>query len=228
MNYILRRIDSIVRGASRDGLVERSHRQIIEQSAIIVLCTVIYGGVMGSWGLFDGSGEGSQWLYSLYSAMKVPLLLLASFLLSLPALFVFYTLAGLRSDFWEVARALTELQGVLAIILGGLAPFTLLWYASTSDYQQAILFNALMFGIATLAALIVARRHLPRAAASSLRHRMLLRLWIVIYIFIGVQMGWGLRPFIGNPGSEATFFREGGTDNAYVVVMEMILHQFSR
>ena len=35
-----------------------------------------------------------------------------------------------------------------AMILAAFAPFTALWYASSSDYRMAILFNALMFGLA--------------------------------------------------------------------------------
>jgi hypothetical protein len=52
-------------------------------------------------------------------------------------------------------------------------------------------------------------------------HRWILRTWIVIYVFVGIQMGWVLRPFIGNPGAPVRFFREDSWSNAYVVVAEM-------
>lgn len=38
--------------------------------------------------------------------------------------------------------------------------------------------------------------------------RAIFRVWIVIYSLVGAQMGWLLRPFIGNPGQEFTWFRE--------------------
>jgi hypothetical protein len=111
---------------------------------------------------------------------------------------------------------------VLAIILGGLAPCTLVWYASVGNYQSGVLFNALMFALATLTAPLPMVRHYRRLVGESVRHRHLLRLWLVVYVFIGIQMGWVLRPFIGSPGSEVTFLRWNDLDNAYVTVAEKI------
>jgi hypothetical protein len=223
MKNLLAHIDPLLRGESdiHPSGAERSTMSIIGQGGLIVLFVMVYGGVMGSWGLFAPSG-GGQWLVSLYSALKAPLLLLATFLLSLPVLFISYTLAGLRSDLTQVVHHLMETQGVLAIILGGLAPCTLFWYASVSDYQIGVLFNALMFALATLTAPLPMIRHYRRLVSESPRHRHLLRFWLVVYVFIGIQMGWVLRPFIGSPGSEVTFLRWNDLDNAYVTVAEMI------
>jgi hypothetical protein len=222
MRNLLLHIDPILRGASDGAERDASRREILERGALILLSTMTYGGAMGSWGIVS-SGIGSDALLSsLYSAVKVPLLLVATFLLSLPALFVFYSLAGLRADFSRVVRSLMEMQSGLAIILGSLAPFTLLWYASVPDYQIGVLFNALMFAIATVASPVLMRRHYPPLVLRNPRHRSLLRLWIILYVFIGIQMGWVLRPFIGNPGSEVSFFRGEDLDNAYVTVTELL------
>jgi hypothetical protein len=35
----------------------------------------------------------------------------------------------------------------------------------------------------------------------------ILTIWVVIYMLVGTQMGWILRPFIGNPGAEFAWFR---------------------
>ena len=50
----------------------------------------------------------------------------------------------------------------------------------------------------------------------------MLRAWIVIYAFVGIQLGWSLRPFVGDPGQPGRFFRGGEWENAYVVVARMI------
>lgn len=34
------------------------------------------------------------------------------------------------------------------------------------------------------------------------------KIWVVIYGLVGAQMGWILRPFIGNPNQEFQWFRE--------------------
>jgi hypothetical protein len=51
----------------------------------------------------------------------------------------------------------------------------------------------------------------------------LLRGWLVIYAFVGIQMGWVLRPFVGVPGRPVTFFREGAWGNAYEEVARTAL-----
>jgi hypothetical protein len=228
MKNLLLHIDPILRGAVTGIPAERRGRERGEQALLMLLSVMIYGGAMGSQGLFAGIARGDLWLSSLYSALKVPLLLGATFLLSLPVLFVSYTLAGLRDDFARVVASLVRMQGGLAIILGGLAPFTLLWYASVPNYQMGVLFNALMFALATLAAPMLIRRYLRGLFAADLRHRHLLWFWTLIYIFIGIQMGWVLRPFIGNPAGEVVFLRGENLDNAYVSVGEMIWGVMSR
>lgn len=40
--------------------------------------------------------------------------------------------------------------------------------------------------------------------------RGVLRVWILIYAVVGAQMAWILRPFIGAPNAEFTFFRQRG------------------
>ncbi len=37
--------------------------------------------------------------------------------------------------------------------------------------------------------------------------RMIFRIWVIIYGLVGAQMGWLLRPFIGSPNLEFTWFR---------------------
>jgi hypothetical protein len=110
----------------------------------------------------------------------------------------------------------------VAIVLAALAPYTVLWYASSASYHEAILFNALMFGVASAAAQWVLRRRYAPLIASNPRHRIMVRVWLGVYAFVGIQMGWILRPFIGQPGRTVSFFREDTWGNAYVIVAELI------
>ncbi len=55
------------------------------------------------------------------------------------------------------------------------------------------------------------------------RHvRTIFRIWIFVIGVVGAQMGWVLRPFVGNPMAPVQFFREESWSNAYVVVIEML------
>lgn len=182
--------------------------------ALVVVCGMAYGLVMGSFG--------GRWLQAFYSAVKVPFLLAATVALSLPTFFILNTLRGLRADFGRVVRAVVASQAAVTVVLASLAPVTAFWYASTTDYQTAILFNALIFGVSSAAAQLPLRRAYRPLVAHDPRHRAMVRIWLVLYAFVGIQMGWVLRPFIGDPSSNVAFFRSGAWDNAYMAVARMV------
>ena len=186
--------------------------------AMLILFGLAYGAVMGAFGGFTGDRIWQVW----YSALKVPLLLLCTFALSIPSFFVINSLYGLRDDFTRVMRALIATQAGLTVILASLAPLTVLWYLSFPHYNLAILFNGLMFGGASLGAQVLLQRFYRPLIARNHRHRMLLRAWLMIYAFVGIQMGWVLRPFVGTPDAPVQFFREGAWGNGYVELFGII------
>jgi len=191
---------------------------------LLFACGLFYGAVMGS---FSGLAPG-RWHQLAYSGVKVPLLLLATFLLCLPSFFVINTIAGLRDDFGQVLRVLVATQSCVTVVLAGLGPITAFWYVTCSDYGLAILFNMVMFGVASGTAQIVVRRYYRPLIRRDRRHRHLLWAWFVLYAFVGVQMGWVLRPFIGSPHGPVAFFRSGAWGNAYVVVGGLVLKAVQR
>ncbi|MGQ0636416.1 MAG: hypothetical protein ACT4QC_17530 [Planctomycetaceae bacterium] len=212
------RLDSLLRARGAALAPEDNRAIIVWLAAQVVLFGLAYGAVMGAFGGLTGE---RAWQVA-YSAAKVPCLLLATFVISLPSFFVLNTLMGLRPDFGEVLRALLAAQAVLTVILASLAPFTALWYVSFADYNAATAFNGLMFALATFAAQFLLRRLYSRLIARNARHRALLRAWLVVYAFVGIQMAWLLRPFIGDPDQPVQFFRADAWGNAYVVVGNLL------
>lgn len=210
---LLHQADLVLRGGPvRDALSWRSRLTVVS------VFGVFYGAVMGSYGGLDADRPWQM----LYSGLKVPLLLSATFLLSLPTFFVVNTLLGLRSDFPGVVRALVSTQAGLTVVLASLAPITAFAYISGLGYQSAILFNGLMFATASFSAQGLLRREYRGLIARNPAHRATLRAWLVVYVFVGIQMGWVLRPFIGDPGRPVQFFREDSWSNAYLAVLNIV------
>lgn len=178
----------------------------------------LYGAAMGSYG---GLGGDHAWQL-LISGVKVPLLLFLTFLIGLPNFFVLNTLFGLRRDFREALRALLAAQAGVAIVLASCAPLTLFWYASCADYTAALLFNGLVFAWASFAGQYLLRGYYRPLIVRNRRHGRLLWTWLGLYVFIGIQMGWVLRPFVGAPSAPVQFLRSGDWGNAYVVVAQLI------
>jgi hypothetical protein len=217
---LFRLADNVLRGEVSPAHGTRGRRFPVLGSLMlaIVVYGMFYGGVMGSY----GGVSGLRLWQAVYSAVKVPFLMLTTFLLSLPSFFVLNTLFGLRDDFARVVRALISTQAGLTVILSALAPFTAFWYVSGSGYETAILFNGMMFAVASFSAQWMLRREYIPLIESNPKHRWMLRTWIVIYVFVGIQMGWVLRPFIGDPKAPVQFFREGSWSNAYEFVLKLI------
>jgi hypothetical protein len=223
VGHILSYPDGLLRGHM--GWVEggNTRLRLLQLLVILTVFGMSYGAVMGSYGGFTGSRA----LQMLFAGLKVPLLLLCTFSLSLPSFFVINSLFGLRGDFVQAVRALIAAQAGLTIILASFAPITAVWYLSFAHYNAAILFNAVMFGCASLAAQLLLRQFYRPLIARNPRHRLLLRGWIVIYAFVGVQMGWVLRPFIGAPDAPVRFFREGAWGNGYVELFNTLARALS-
>ena len=215
---ILNQADSVLRAKPR--AVEDTHaaQKLLQLGLLVTVFGILYGAVMGSF----GGVFGERFLQVVFSAVKVPLLLMGTFALSLPSFFVVNTLLGLRSDFSYSLRALLATQAGLTIVLASFAPFTVLWYASSSDYRGAILFNTLMFGCASFTAQWLLREFYEPLIKRNPRHRLLLRAWLVIYAFVGIQMGWVLRPFVGSPDAPTQFFRQDAWGNAYVSLANIL------
>jgi hypothetical protein len=218
MSRFVRWVDAVLRappgGAAPAGLLVR------RWLTAVVAGGMAYGAVMGTFG-----GVSAQ---VAFVAVKVPLLLVATTLLTLPSFFVLNTLLGLRGDFPDVLRAVGGAQAAAALVLAALAPYVAVWYLSSGAYPEAILFNALTFTAASFAGQAILRRNYRPLIARDPRHRLLLRGWLGLYAGVGIQMGWVLRPFIGAPGEPVRFLRDEPWSNAYVVVAELAVAVLKR
>lgn len=217
MSRLLSHADRILRAdviasPTRDGIA------LPVLVVIGVACGLLHGAVMGAF----GGVTGGRLLQVFYSALKVPLLLGATFAISLPSFFVINTLFGLRDDFPRVLRALAATQAALTLILLSLSPVTAFWYASSSNYPGAILFNAGILGLASITAQKVLRTLYRPLVAQNPHHRLMIVLWLVLYAFVGIQTAWVLRPFLGDPAMPVQFFREDAWGNAYEHVAQII------
>jgi len=219
---LLARMEALLRGETLAFKAVPARRALSQLVVVIGGFGALYGGVMGSF----GGVEGDRILQICYSAIKVPILLLGVFALGLPSFYVFNTLMGVREDFSKAVRALMASQAGLAILLASLAPLTLGWNITSLDYPMTILFNGAMFGLATGGGQILLRRHYRELIERDPRHLILLRIWGLQYGFVGIQLGWNLRPFIGTPGHAVSFFRADTWGNAYVFLFQMLHDMF--
>jgi hypothetical protein len=215
---ILRDADLLLRaeGQHATGSERLPWRSLI---AWIVCAGFLYGAAMGS--------SGNQATQSLYSGLKVPLMLAISSALTLPNFFVVNTLLGLRDDFAEACRGLMSMQATMALALVSMAPLVLFGYASGIDYQFAKVLNGLVFLMASICGQVSLFRHYRVLIQRNPRHRVGMFAWLALYTLIAIQMAWVLRPFIGNPDLPVSFFRgDAFQGTAYENLFQILIQSF--
>ena len=167
--------------------------------AIVLVCGSIYGIAMGAYASVIGKRSLMEQIPQLiFSGIKVPLLIGFTVIISLPSFFVINTLMGLRDDFRESLRAIVSAQAGLTVVLASLCPITLFVYSSLPperwSYPFAVLFNAAMFALASVSAQTLLGSYYGELIKRNARHRSMVRMWIVVYAFVGIQAGYVLRP----------------------------------
>ncbi len=192
------------------GLPEKMRAMLVSSIAFLAL----YGAVMGS--------THSLW-QALSSAVKLPILFLATLIVCSPTLYFFNVLFGSKQSLTQnIALILTAIT-VTAVLLLSFAPITLFFLLTTSQYQFFKLLNVAIFTIAGGMGVVFLSQGMQVIAASGKEgaqaRRWVLRLWILVYGFVGSQMAWTLRPFIGAPSMKFELFRQlGGNFYANVLV----------
>jgi hypothetical protein len=215
---------------------------------------MIDGACMGSFAIFRKTGPAAMQV--LASMVKVPLLFYLTLLVTLPSLYVFNTLVGSRLRLGTVVRLLVASLGVMVAVLASLGPIVAFFSVSTASYPFMLLFNVAIFtisGILGLAFLLQTLHRLsivdsqtplppeagtweaiePASALDPVENRVLskhvktvFRLWVIVFALVGAQMGWVLRPFVGNPNSPFTWFRPRES-NFFQAILQTIASLFS-
>ncbi len=182
------------------GLGEKMRAMLISSLVFMAL----FGAVMGS--------THSLW-QALSSAAKLPLLFLATLFICAPTLYFFNVLFGSTQSLTQnVALILTAIT-VTAVLLLSFAPIILFFLLTTSQYQFFKLLNVGIFAISGVMGVVFLSQGMQIVAADAegdSARRNVLRLWMLLYAFVGSQLAWTIRPFIGAPSIPFELFRQLG------------------
>ena len=273
-----RNFDALLRG--RMGTEDRV-ALLVSWMAWQAVCAALFGASLGVYSTISRVPADPRFMAA--SLVKMPILLLLTSLVTVPSLYVFGALRGLRFSAREFAATLMVAHTILAAVLASLAPVIAFFALTTSSYSFMVLLNVFacaiagMLGIrvfvralnepapvvdvAALAAAPVAAPVAPTAPAVTVAPALsaadlpdlpglagppvatdtalasrptllparpaavgagvwqLLGWWVWLYVFVGAQTGWILRPFIGHPDKPFVLFR--GKSGGFI---EGVLH----
>jgi hypothetical protein len=208
LDYILHNPWSILESLRRDLDLWRMARIFLGTA---VAMAAIYGAVMGATNLLQASGmeTGGKFLMILTSAIKVPALFLFTLAIVVPPVYVANTFVGPRLGFRQLVTVLLASVTVTAIILASTATVAFFFALTTRSYHFIKLLHVVFFAYAGLAGLRFFQKSVRAVAPVAVRGT-LKRLFfgtLVLYVFVGTQLAWVLRPFVGEPTMEFMIFR---------------------
>ena len=225
-------LDALLRGTKSDPeLLSKGtdHLAAGPYAILAVLLGITYGIFMGLYAVL--TRRPPCWVQMFATSVKVPALFFLTLVVTFPSLYVFSALLGVRMGPRSALRVVVAALAVNLAVLASFGPITGFFTLTTTSYGFIKLLNVLFFSIAGflgLGFLLKMLRGLddgpspgggegapndsrgwlnaPSLPASPARR--VFRMWLVLYALVGAQMGWVLRPFVGSPNMEFTWFRE--------------------
>ena len=177
------------------------------------------------YGAIVGSTHGGLQIIS--SAFKLPALYLLTLLICLPTLYFMDIVLGSKRTFGQYLALLLASMAMISVMLFGFAPVTLFFRLSIDDYWFFLLLNIVVLGFTGFVGVRFFYKSMQtlmqkekEQTISPNRHK-LIKAWLFLYGFVGSQLGWTLRPFVGTPNESFALFREIES-NFYIQVVYII------
>jgi len=190
--------------------------------AVILAGTGLYGAAMGCWR--------DAW-QGFYTAIKFPLIVLLTTIGNGLLNGMLAPLLGLNITFRQSIQAVLMSFMIAGAILGSFSPiaFYLVWNAplmsphARGAYDFILLTHVIVIAFAGIAANVRLRELLQRLSGSQVVGRRVLFAWMAGNLFLGSQLSWILRPFIGSPSMAVEFLRSDAfSGNFYEAVFGTI------
>ena len=204
-------ISALLRGEleSITAWLERWHlRRFALHLAVIVFGAGLYGAAMGWW------RDPQQ---ALYVAIKFPLIILLTTLGNALINGMLAPLLGLNIPFRQSFSAILMSFTIASAILGAFSPVLafMIWNAppmspqavSVATYSLIKLANVAVIAFAGTTGNVRLFQTLARLGGSRAVAFRVLVAWLAGNLFLGSQLAWILRPFIGAPYLPVEFFR---------------------
>jgi hypothetical protein len=186
----------------------------------------LYGAALGVWRAPLQAG---------YVAIKLPLILLLTMLGNAGLNAILAPLLGLNISLRQSFAAVLASFAVAAAILGAFSPLLcfLVWNAPSlaetlrtysSTHSLILLTNVLAIAFAGVASNVRLLGLLRELSGQVRAARRVLFGWLAVNLFLGSQLSWIFRPFIGSPVLPVEFLRENALQgNFYETVFRAVV-----
>jgi hypothetical protein len=176
-------------------------------TSVIAVGGGLYGATVGSWRAPE---------QALYTAIKFPCLVFLTCGSNALLNGMLAQVLGLQLSFRQTTQTILMSFTLAALILCAFSPVMLflLWNTPALGERQPVAHSLLLashVGVIAFAGIIAnwrLLRLLERLSTSAAIARSLLFCWLAGNLFLGSQLAWVLRPFVGSPGLPIEFLRD--------------------
>jgi len=167
--------------------------KVANQYLLLNVCSFLYGVVMGSYNGFR---------QAISSGIKVPLLFSLALLVCFPAFFIIQHVLGSRLGFWHMFKIILSGFVMIALVMVSFAPVVIFFLITGDNYSFLKLLHVAIFGLSGFfgvkTILDALRFSCEKKKVYPKVGVVVFRFWILILAFVGMQLAWNLRPFIGS------------------------------
>lgn len=203
-------------------------RRVALHAVVIIAGAGFYGAAMGCW------RDPQQ---ALFTAIKFPLIILLTTIGNALINAMLAPLLGLNVPFRQSFSAILMSFVIASMILGAFSPLIafMIWNApnmasktvSGSTYNFILLAHVVIIAFAGITGNVRLFQLLARLGESKAVAFRVLFAWLAGNLFLGSQLSWILRPFIGSPNLPVEFFRQAAFQgNFFEAVFHSLRHVF--
>ena len=215
-------IESIFKQHEMNVLCEELSKETGTSRTISLLLAFIFGGAA----LYGFTmGLQTSLFQAAASSLKVFVLFFFTLIVCLPTLHFISLLFGAKTKFVHITVILLAGMAITNVLLGAFAPISLFFLLSGMQYELLVVLHVGIFACCGAAGLLAVKRNMLVLRGLLLSHDpsepqkhsdFLLKIWFLLYMFVGTQMSYLLAPFIQAPHGVLLFNDQRGDFYSYL------------
>jgi hypothetical protein len=182
---------------------KQSNLLIFKQLLIICLFGFIYGLVMGSY---------HSALQALVAGLKMMILFITTLLICFPSFFIIQQVLGSKMSFRKMVGIVLSGFVLASTITLSFVPVIIFFQITGNNYHFLQLLHVVVFIFAGFFGMKLILEALKFACDKKNVYPQIgvtvFKVWIVILAFVGIQLSWNLRPFLGDKNEDFKLFRK--------------------
>ncbi len=192
------------------------------QALLIAILCFAYGVVMGSYNSLP---------QAMLTGVKIWLLLFLTMLICFPSLYIVQLILGSKMAIKQLLILLLSGFVVVTTVMVAFAPIVLFFQLSGDNYQFMQLLHVFVFLFSGFYGMKIVLEALTRVFESNEVYPKIgltvFKVWVIIFAFVGMQLSWNLRPFIGSKDLPFELFRTETQGNFYTTVFGAVGQLFN-